>query len=95
MYGYTKAFSQSQKYALGSEYESRVGEDAETQYPGGEKAMRREGVRVREGRWRLGGWVKKEGGAFFSGGGLGKSLRHFELGSHTCRYRISVGLRRQ
>jgi len=28
MYGYTKAFSQSQKYALGSEYESRVGEDA-------------------------------------------------------------------
>jgi hypothetical protein len=68
-----------QKYAPGSEYESRVGEDAETQYLGGEKAMRREGGRVREGRWRLGGGLKrKANGAFFSGG-LGKSLRHFEV----------------
>jgi hypothetical protein len=49
-----------QKYALGSEYESRVGEDAETQYLGGEKAMRREGGRVREGRWRLGGGLKRK-----------------------------------
>ena len=41
--------------------------------------MRREGGRVREGRWRLGGGLKrKANGAFFSGG-LGKSLRHFEV----------------
>jgi len=68
MYGYTEAFSRSQKYALGSEYESRVGEDAETQCLGGEKAMGRERGRVREGRWRLGGRLKgKASGAFFSG----------------------------
>jgi len=57
--------------------------------------MRREGGRVREGRWRLGGGLKRKANGVFFSRGVGKSLRHFELGSHTCRYRISLGLRRQ